>query len=231
MPHHYHATHDQPGHGHDEDVPEEFKFTQEFWDDRYGSAGRLWSGQPNAQLVEQASGLEPGEALDAGCGEGGDAIWLAGQGWPVTAVDVSQVALDRGAAAAAAAGDGVAGRIRWRREDLLTWAPEPGRYGLVSAQYMHLPLEMFGDFLARLAAAVRPGGTLLVVGHHPDDLHANVGRHGPAHRFVLAETLAADLDQESWEIVVAAAFDRPARDLDGQAVTVRDTVLRATRRG
>ena len=68
MPHHDHATHDQPWHGHDEDVPEEFKFTQEFWDDRYGSAGRLWSGQPNAQLVEQASGLEPGEALDAGCG-------------------------------------------------------------------------------------------------------------------------------------------------------------------
>ena len=230
MPHHYHATHDQPWHGHDEDVPEEFKFTQEFWDDRYGSAGRLWSGQPNAQLVEQASGLEPGEALDAGCGEGGDAIWLAGQGWTVTAVDVSQVALDRGAAAAAAAGDEVAGRIRWQREDLLTWAPEPGRYGLVSAQYMHLPLEMFGDFLARLAAAVRPGGTLLVVGHHPDDLHANVGRHGPAHRFVLAEQLAADLDQESWEVVVAGAFGRPAKDLDGQPVTVRDTVLRATRR-
>ena len=94
---------------------------------------------------------------------------------------------------------------------------------------MHLPLEMFGDFLARLAAAVRPGGTLLVVGHHPDDLHANVGRHGPAHRFVLAEQLAVDLDQER-EVVVAGAFGRPAKDLDGQPVTVRDTVLRATRR-
>ena len=228
MPHHHHATHDQPGpgqHGH-----EEVKFTQEFWDDRYSSAGQLWSGQPNAQLVEQASGLEPGEALDAGCGEGGDAVWLAGRGWEVTAVDVSAVAIDRGARAAEAVGADVAGRIRWQREDLLTWAPEPGRYDLVSAQYMHLPLEMFGDFLARLGAAVRPGGTLLVVGHHPDDLHANVGRHGPAHRFVLAEQLAADLDQKSWEVVVADAFDRPARDLDGQSVNVRDTVLRAVRR-
>ena len=124
----------------------------------------------------------------------------------------------------------MAGRIRWQREDLLTWAPEPRRYGLVSAQYMHLPLEMFSGFLARLAAAVRPGGTLLVVGHHPDDLDANVGRHGPAHRFVLAERLAADLDPADWDIAVAEAFDRPARDLDGQAVTVRDTVLRAIRR-
>jgi SAM-dependent methyltransferase len=230
VPHHYHATHDHPEHDHGEDAPEEFRFTQEFWDDRYSSAGQLWSGQPNAQLVEQASGLEPGEALDAGCGEGGDALWLAGRGWTVTAVDVSQVALDRGAKAAEAAGAEVAGRIRWRREDLLTWAPEPRRYDLVSAQYMHLPLEMFGDFLARLAAAVRPGGTLLVVGHHPDDLHANVGRHGPAHRFVLAEQLAADLDPADWGIAVAEAFDRPARDLDGQTVTVRDTVLRATRR-
>ena len=230
MPHHHNATHHQPWHDDGEDVPEEFKFTQEFWDDRYSSAGQLWSGQPNAQLVEQASGLEPGEALDAGCGEGGDAIWLAGRGWKVTAVDVSAVALDRGAKAAEAAGSEVAGRVRWQREDLLTWTPEPRRYSLVSAQYMHLPLGMSGDFLTRLAAAVRPGGALLVVGHHPDDLHANVGRHGPADRFVLAERLAADLDPADWEVVVAEAFDRPARDLDGQTVTVRDTVLRATRR-
>jgi SAM-dependent methyltransferase len=232
VPHHHHATHDQPGHGHGhgQDGHEEVKFTQEFWDDRYSSAGRLWSGKPNAQLVEQASGLEPGEALDAGCGEGGDAVWLAGQGWAVTAVDVSAVAIERGARAAEAVGADVAGRIRWQREDLLTWAPEPGRYGLVSAQYMHLPPELFGDFFARMAAAVRPGGTLLVVGHHPDDLHANVGRTGAPDRFVLAEQLAAGLDPAAWDVVVARAFDREARDLDGQPVNVRDTVLRAVRR-
>ena len=230
MPHHDHATHDQPWHGHDEDVPEEFKFTQEFWDDRYGSAGRLWSGQPNAQLVEQASGLEPGEALDAGCGEGGDAIWLAGQGWTVTAVDVSQVALDRGAAAAAAAGDGVAGRIRWQREDLLTWAPEPGRYGLVSAQYMHLPLEMFGDFLARLAAAVRarrhPAGRRPPPGRPARQRRPS--RPGPPVR----AGRAAGRGPGPGELGGRGRRGlRPvAKDLDGQPVTVRDTVLRATRR-
>ena len=232
MPHHFHQENDsRQQHAHGDGA--EVKFTQEFWDDRYSSAGRLWSGQPNAQLVAQASGLDSGgaEALDAGCGEGADAIWMASQGWAVTAVDVSAVALERGAAAAAAAGADVAGRIRWQREDLLSWGPEPGRYGLVSAQYMHLPLELFDALFARLAAGVRPDGTLLVVGHHPDDLHANVGRTGSPDRFRLAEQLAADLDPAAWDVAVAAAVDREAKDLDGQPVTVRDTVLRATRRG
>ena len=110
------CSHDDPAH-----------FTQEFWDDRYQTAdqsGRLWSGQPNAQLVAQTADLAPGEALEAGCGEGADAIWLARQGWTVTAVDVSAVALERAAGFAAAAGDEVARRITWQREDLLSWAPE-----------------------------------------------------------------------------------------------------------
>ena len=83
---------------------------------------------------------------------------------------------------------------------------------------------------AGLAAAVRPGGTLLVVGHHPDDLHANVGRVGTADRFWSAEAIAASLDPGRWEVVVADAPGRSATDLDGQPVTVRDTVLRAVRR-
>src|SRR6478736_2315847 len=117
--HAHSCSHDDPAH-----------FTQEFWDDRYRTAsesGRLWSGQPNAQLVAQTADLAPAEALEAGCGEGADAIWLARQGWTVTAVD------------AAAAGDEVARRITWQREDLLSWVPEPERFDLVSAHYMHLP--------------------------------------------------------------------------------------------
>ena len=99
-------------HGHDHphgdtaefDPDDRNHFTQEFWDERYRSAGRLWSGQPNPQLVAQIAGLPPGDALDAGSGEGADAIWLASRGWAVTAVDVSAVALDRAAAHAAAEG-------------------------------------------------------------------------------------------------------------------------------
>ncbi len=212
------------------------QFTQEFWDDRYrsagsaGSAGRLWSGQPNPQLVAQTADLAPGEALDAGAGEGADAIWLARHGWTVTAVDVSTVALERASGYAALQGEEIARRITWRQEDLLSWDPGPERFDLVSAQFMHLPGTEQETMHRRLAAAVRPGGTLLVVGHHPDDLHANVGRTGRADMFISAEQVAASLDPRDWEILVAAAIGRSATDLDGQAVTVRDTVLRAVRR-
>lgn len=206
------------------------EFTQEYWDDRYRSAGRLWSGRPNAQLVEQTAGLPPGDALDAGCGEGGDAVWLADQGWTVTAVDVSAVALERAAAQAAAEGPATAGRITWQREDLLTWDPGPGRFDLVTAQFIHLPQGYLESLHRRLAAAVRPGGTFLVVGHHPDDLHANVGRTGPRHLFVSAADLAAALDPADWDIAVATAVPRAEADLDGHPATVKDTVLRAVRR-
>ena len=164
-------------------------FTPEFWDDRYRSADHLWSGQPNAQLVAQTADLAPGTALDAGCGEGADAIWLARHGWTVTAVDVSAVALERAAGYAAAAGDEIARRITWQQEDLRSWDPGPQRFDLVSAQFMHLPgaeLEAMHD---RLAAAVRPGGTLLVVSHHPDDMHANAVLTGRPDMFRSAEQL------------------------------------------
>jgi SAM-dependent methyltransferase len=204
-------------------------FTPEFWDDRYRSTDKLWSGQPNPQLVAQTADLAPGTALDAGSGEGADAIWLARHGWTVTAVDVSAVALERAAGYAAAAGEEIARRITWQQEDLLTWAPEAQRFDLVSAQFMHLPGAELEAMHQRLAAAVRPGGTLLVVAHHPDDLHANVGRVGRPDMFRTAEELAASLDRGEWEILLASSLDRSAI-VDDQPVTVRDTVLRAARR-
>ncbi len=215
---------------HDHAAGDSVHFTQEFWDDRYRSADRLWSGQPNSQLVAQTSDLAPGEALDVGCGEGADAIWLASRGWTVTAVDVSTVALERAAGHAAALGSGIAERISWRHEDLLTWDPRPQQFDLVSAQFMHLPSPELESLHRRMADAVRPGGTLLVVSHHPDDLHANVGRPGRRDLFQTAEQLAAALDPGRWEILIASAIGRPATDLDGQPVTVKDTVLRARRR-
>jgi SAM-dependent methyltransferase len=151
-------------------------FTREFWDERYRSAEQLWSGQPNAQLVAQTAGLTPGDALDVGCGEGADAIWLASQGWSVTATDISAVALERAAAHAAERGDEIAGRISWRQADLLSWDPGAQQYDLVSAQFMYLPEAELKSLHRRLAAAVRPGGTLLVVLHHPDSMHAG-GSH------------------------------------------------------
>ncbi len=226
---HSHAHSHSPSPAPDDPI----EFTQEFWDDRYRTAGQLWSGQPNPQFVTQAEDLVPGEALEAACGEGADAIWLARRGWTVTAVDVSAVALDRGAAAAAAAGaaagdDDVARRITWQREDLLTWVPEADRYDLVSAQFMHFPKADLEVMHRRLAAAVRPGGTLLMIAHHPDDVHAM--RNGHADLFWYAEDVAASLDPGQWEVKVAEGAGRLAEDLDGQQLMVRDTVLRAARR-
>jgi 2-polyprenyl-3-methyl-5-hydroxy-6-metoxy-1,4-benzoquinol methylase len=204
----------------------DIEFTQDYWDNRYLTADRLWSGRPNVQLVAQAADLQPGDALDVGCGEGADAIWLAGQGWHVSAVDVSAVALDRAARHAAAQGGELAARITWQQADLLSWDPGTAQFDLVSAQFMYLPHPAFEEMCARLAAAVRPGGTLLMVGHHRDEVRARGA--AVADMAWSAEQLAAALDG-SFEIVVAAAIERPATDADGQPIAMRDTVLRARR--
>jgi SAM-dependent methyltransferase len=207
-------------------------FTQEFWDARYRSADRIWSGNPNPHLVAHVAGLVPRTALDVGCGEGADAIWLASLGWHVTAIDVSTVALDRAAEQAAAAGRRVADRIIWQHADVLSWdfIKPPRQFDLVSAQFMHLPRLERETLVRRLAAAVRPGGTLLMVGHHPSDLETTVGRPNLPDLFFTAEEVAAALHPDDWQIIVSAAPKRQTLDPDGQPVTIRDAVMRAIRR-
>src|SRR4029077_735284 len=170
--------------------------TREYWDDRYGSADALWSGNPNPRLIEYASDLTAGTALDVGCGEGADAIWLAARGWHVTGIDISTVALTRAATRAAEAGTDVADRTRWRQVDLMSWRGSTSTDGvgtaafdLVSAQYMHLPRPALRSVHGSLAAAVRPGGTLLIVGHHPSDLQTSIGRPDLPDMFYTAEEI------------------------------------------
>lgn len=201
-------------------------FDEAFWDERYRSRPALWSGEPNRYLVSEAADLVPGTALDVGSGEGADAIWLAGRGWRVTAVDLSSVALARGAANAA--GHQVAERIRWQHADLTAWQPD--RYDLVSAQYLHLPPAQRLPLFSRLAAAVLPGGHLLVVGHHPSDLQTTVGRPSRPELLYTAEDLATSLDPLLWQVVTADTPGREVTDPQGQTVTVHDTVFRARRR-
>jgi SAM-dependent methyltransferase len=204
-------------------------FDAAFWDARYSSAHSLWSGNPNRQLVTEAAGLEPGTALDAGAGEGADAIWLAERGWQVTAVDVSGVALGRAAEHAAKAGDEVAARIRWQREDLREWTPPERGYDLVTSQYLHLPGALRRTFFAGLAAAVRDGGTLLIVGHHPMDLDTTLQRPNHPELMFTGDELAGDLGGDGWEIVTNVAAERETTDPDGRPVTAHDTVFRARR--
>jgi thioredoxin reductase/SAM-dependent methyltransferase len=206
-------------------------FEQDAWEERYRAKPAIWSGRPNPQLVAEATGLTPGRALDVGCGEGADAIWLAQRGWRVTAVDISTTALERAAVHAAAAGPQIAARIDWTHADLRQQPPAEGAYDLVSAQYMHLPGEARRNLFARLAAAVAPGGILLVVGHHPSDLQTTAHRmHFPDMMFT-GEEVAASLDPATWEVLAADARPRAAVDPEGCDITIHDAVLVARRHG
>lgn len=205
-------------------------FSQEFWDERYRSADVIWSGNPNPHLVQQVADLAPGTALDVGSGEGADSIWLASRGWHATGIDVSTVALDRAAQRAAGAGKEVADRITWQHADLLSWDPAPLQFDLVSAQFMHLPRPALESLHRRLAAAVRRGGALLIVGHHPLDLHTSMGRPHLPDMFYTAEQIAATLDPDDWQIIVAAAPERQTADPDGRLITIHDAVMHAIRR-
>jgi SAM-dependent methyltransferase len=192
---------------------------ERFWEDRYCRRGRVWSGRPNPVLVDVVGSLRPGTALDLGCGEGGDAIWLARQGWRVTAVDVSATALDRAVADAATAG--VADGIDFRRHDLALTFPS-GEFDLVSAQYLHSPIEFPRvRVLQEAARAVRPGGLLLIVDH------ASVGPRswtGPE------QTLAPlDLSPVEWHTERLEAREREATGPNVHRATVTDSVIAVRR--
>ena len=126
----------------------------EFWEARYlshrGENGAVWSGKVNAAVEREVSGLTPGTALELGSGEGGDALWLAAQGWSVTALDISANALAVGAAKAAELG--LADRVEWMQTDLATWRPS-AEYDLVTAAFLHSPVELPREEILRRAVS------------------------------------------------------------------------------
>ncbi|MCZ9883086.1 SAM-dependent methyltransferase [Arthrobacter sp. B2a2-09] len=213
---------------HDAD-PAQFRDPGQFWDEVYREKAKRWSGNPNPQLIAEATGLAPGTALDLGCGEGADAIWLAQHGWTVTAVDVSSVALER--AAAHAVEVGLQDRIAWLQRNFGSWQPEE-LFDLVSSQFLHSPLIAWRDSLASAAAAVAPGGALLVVGHHPAGLTPWSPHKDMLDKFFTPEDLveALTLGPGSWRINVADSRERAVTGPEGQEATTIDSVFRATRK-
>ena len=193
------------------------------WDQRYAEADRVWSGRPNGALVTEVAGLVPGSALDVGCGEGADAIWLALRGWDVTALDVSRVALDRAQAAARESG----AELRWLHAGLLEAALPAAGFDLVSAQYPALLRTPGNEAERALLNAVAPGGTLLVV-HHADidPEHAKQRGFDPAD-YVSPADVAALLD-DAWDV---AFEERRPRHVEGGAGAhhTHDVVLVARR--
>lgn len=199
------------------------EFDRAYWEQHWqGSQGE--ASAPNPHLVREVAGLTPGTALDAGCGEGGEARWLAGQGWQVTAVDISSEALAR----AAALEGGDEGRVDWVEADLTTWTPDR-QYDLVATHYAHPTMPQL-DFYDRVAAWVAPGGSLLVVGH----LHREGGHgHGttstddpPEHATVTLADITERLDPAEWDVQTASEHTRSA----AYGSTLQDVVVRARRR-
>lgn len=213
--------------GHEHHQPED-DYSQATWDARYGESERIWSGNPNPRLVEQVADLVPGDALDVGAGEGADAVWLASRGWQVTALDISPVALAK--VEQHAAESGVADRVRTVQHDLMANPLVPGEHDLVSAQFWHPPAASRAASVLGLAAAVRPGGALLVVGHHPHDLDSGARQaHGHADKFFTPAQITALLPDEHWEVRVAESQERTVLGSDGP-VTLTDSVVLAVRR-
>ena len=193
------------------------------WDERYAATDLLWTAEPNRFLVAEVADLPPGRALDLACGEGRHAVWLAGRGWEVTAVDFSRVALDKARRLAGARGV----EVDWLLADVTSHTPAPGAYDLAVVLYLHLPAEPMAAVLRSAGDAVAPGGTLLVVGH--DATNPTDGYGGPSDPSVLygpADVVAALPDR----LVVdkAERVRRPVATADGTSSAV-DALVRAHR--
>ena len=169
------------------------------WDERH-RGGDFEGDGPNPTLVLGVAGLSPGSALELAAGSGTNAVWLARQGWKTTAVDWSPVGLANGNAKAGAAGVAV----DWQERDLLAWSPPRRAFDLVVIVYLHLPPDEREPVYARAAAAVAPGGRLLIVGH--DRLHGAEGQGGPdPARLFTAGEIAAALQAADPELIVERA--------------------------
>jgi SAM-dependent methyltransferase len=221
-----------PGHGLGGQGGEEARPVSdaEYWDSRYRERHHIWSGRPNAALLRHTEGLVPGRALDLGCGEGADAIWLAGQGWHVVASDISQVALGR--AREHARESGVADLVEFQRHDFAESFPS-GAYDLVSAHFLHAPHDMPRDRILRdAAAAVAPGGILLIVGHAgvPPWAPASIRENPPELPTPREVYDGLALPADAWEVLVAEEYDEPVTDPEGRPAVRRDNTLKVRRR-
>jgi SAM-dependent methyltransferase len=198
-----------------------------FWDTRYAEDAHVWSGNANTALVAEAGDLAPGRALDLGCGEGGDAIWLARRGWAVTAVDISAVALAKAARHAAQAGV----TVDFQRHELGRSFPA-GRFDLVSAQFLYPRGDVSREQILRAAvAAVAPGGILLIEGHQDFGPFAEQARAHGHVSFPEPEEVVAGLGliEGEWEVLRCAKHDRVQNGPDGSPAHRTDSTVKLRR--
>ncbi|WP_247661969.1 bifunctional 2-polyprenyl-6-hydroxyphenol methylase/3-demethylubiquinol 3-O-methyltransferase UbiG [Micromonospora sp. U21] len=206
-------------------------FDKDYWERHWHQAHRdgpaaVAGSAPHPYLARETGSLVPGTALDAGCGAGAEAIWLASHGWHVTAVDIAPEVLAR--AAEAATNSGMFERVQWVEADLTVWDPGT-RFDLVTTHYAHPAIPQLA-FYDRISGWVAPGGTLLIVGHLHTSGATGHGHHPPAEASVTLADITAGLDNTTWEITTAEEHVRTVTGPGGQAVPLHDVVVRATRR-
>ena len=195
---------------------------QAAWDQRYSGPDLVWGAGPNHFVTEEVTALAAGRAIDLGTGEGRNAIWLAERGWQVTAVDFSAAGLARAGRLAAERG----GSVDWVQADLLDYKPAPGGYDLVLVVYIHLPSASLARIFRAAAAAVAPGGTLLVIGHDRDNITRGHGGPQDPGRLYTPAAVTAELDGLAIRRVEQVM--RPVRTPDGERTAI-DTLVRAER--
>ena len=205
-----------------------------FWENRYQETGTVWSGRVNATTADVVRGLQPGRAVDLGCGEGGDAIWLAQQGWNVTGVDISPTAITRARTAAATAGP-LPGTVRFDAVDLESWSDgedDGDGYDLVSASFFHSPVALTRTSILRAAASrTVTDGHLLIVTHAAAPPWAPPETHRK-HTFLTPDEEIAELglDRDLWEVRISETRSRTTTGPDGEAATLDDGVVLLRRR-
>jgi SAM-dependent methyltransferase len=194
------------------------------WDRRYAGSELVWTGEPNRFLVAETEALAAGRAIDLGCGEGRNAIWLAERGWQAIGVDFSEVGLQKARELADARGVSV----EWVAADLLDYRPKPGAFELVLIFYLQVPAAQRQPIVRAAAEAVAPGGTFLLVGHDSSNLQH--GHGGPQNPSVLytAPDVVADVNGTGLQIERAECVQRPVHTPDGERVAL-DTLVRARR--
>ena len=196
----------------------------DYWNERYRQKEYVWTAEPNRFLVAEVEGLQPGRVLDLAAGEGRNAVWLALQGWDVTAVDFSDVAIDK--ARDLAARSGAAG-IDFMVEDLLGWSPPQEDFDLVIVVYLQIPSPGREQAWRAAASAVAPGGRLVVIGHDSDNLEQGYGGPQDPGALYRVEDVAAVLD--GLEVERAEQVIRVVENDDGRHEAI-DNVVRALRR-
>ena len=191
------------------------------WNERYSTKEQSWSAEPNQFFRAAVEELTPGHALDLGTGEGRNAIWLAERGWAVTAVDFSDVAIEKARTLA----ESKAVAVTWIVQDLLSYRPEVGAFDLVGLVYIHLAPEQRRHVLTMAAGGLAPGGRLVVVGHDTSNFTAGFGGPQDLSLLFTPDDIVADL--HDLQVVRAERVIRRVESPDGQRDAIDALVVAA----